>query len=57
MNATDMIAQVMAARTKARLILMFEIPGRDDVFTCYPPDETAKQKWLVKAKAKGWRQI
>ena len=52
-----MIAQVIAARTASRLALMFEIPGRDDVFTCYPKDEASKQKWLEQAKSKGWTRI
>jgi hypothetical protein len=51
------VAQAIAKRTTARLVLMFEIPGRDEAFTCYPKDEASKQNWLEQAKAKGWTQI
>jgi hypothetical protein len=57
MTANPLIAQVIAARTAARLVLMFDIPSRQEPFTCYPKDEASKQKWLEQAEANGWTRI
>jgi hypothetical protein len=51
----QLIATAIAARNKTGMILRFEIPGREDTFTCYPKDDASKRKWLEQAAAKGWR--
>jgi hypothetical protein len=48
------VAQAMARRAATGLVLHFDVPGRPDVFTCYPKDEATKARWLANALKDGW---
>jgi hypothetical protein len=45
--------QIMAKRLGLRLA--FIVPGRKDVFVCYPKDEASKAAWLATAERQGWK--
>lgn len=54
MDSADLLNFAMAHRAERGLALVFEIPGREDAFTCYPRDNAQKAKWLADAADKGW---
>jgi hypothetical protein len=46
--------QVMARRKAEGLRLVFAIPGRADVFVCYPATDASAAEWMTKAEKRGW---
>jgi hypothetical protein len=56
----QVLAEVMARRAGAGLVLRFMVPGRPadlQPFVCYPKDEADKVKWLRQAAARGWEGV
>lgn len=46
--------QIMQQRAADGLKLTFRIPGRQDLFVCYPKDDASKARWLANAETNGW---
>ena len=44
----------MARRKAEGLRLVFAIPGRADVFVCYPATDASAAEWMTKAEKRGW---
>lgn len=51
MTSEQIIAAAMAKREK----LQFIVPGRKDVYTCYPRNNAEKNEWLRKAENNVWK--
>jgi hypothetical protein len=46
--------QIMRGRAQQGLRLTFIIPGRLDVFVCFPKDDASAAEWMAKAQKRGW---
>jgi hypothetical protein len=46
--------QIMKGRAQQGLRLAFIIPGRLDVFVCYPATAARAAEWMAKAEKRGW---
>lgn len=48
-----LILAAMARRTK----LVFSIPDREELWSCFPSSEAVAQKWITSGARKGWSLV